>query len=143
MRQRDMGMPETPPLRAFENANYQSYEDGYDSNGFQAPFYDAVMSENDLGVDEEELAEAPPGVASAALGENFAILGENANRIGVVNILEEEMKKLKVSELKDELHCCDCSIAGNKPVLFDRLKDAVQDNLPCLDINTEGGQHDL
>jgi len=64
-----MGMPDTPPLRAFENSNYQSYEDGYDSNRFQAYFYDDVMSENDLGMDKEELAKAPPGIASAALGE--------------------------------------------------------------------------
>jgi len=64
-----MGMPDTPPLRAFENSNYQSYEDGYDSDGFQAHFYDGVMSENDLGGDKEEFAKAPPGIASVALGK--------------------------------------------------------------------------
>jgi len=76
MRQHNMGMPDTPPLRAFENSNYQSYEDGYDSDGFQAPIYDGVMSKNDLREGKEELAKVPPGIASVALGESFVILGK-------------------------------------------------------------------
>eukprot|EP00591_Stephanopyxis_turris_P000660 CAMPEP_0195511164 /NCGR_PEP_ID=MMETSP0794_2-20130614/3584_1 /TAXON_ID=515487 /ORGANISM="Stephanopyxis turris, Strain CCMP 815" /LENGTH=104 /DNA_ID=CAMNT_0040638713 /DNA_START=180 /DNA_END=495 /DNA_ORIENTATION=- len=102
MRQCNMGMSNTPPLHALKNKNCKSYEVGYDSNWCPGSFYDCFMSKNDIKVDEEDLFEATPDVASMALGENPTIWGKFESCLSQ-NISEEEMKKLKVPELKDEL----------------------------------------
>ena len=52
----EQGLPSTPPSRRLNCVDESHNEDGYDSDGYQGPFYEAVVEEPPLeGEDEEEV----------------------------------------------------------------------------------------
>ena len=59
-------------------------------------------------------------------------VSDKQNAGNLVNIPEEQLKKLKVVELKSELAKHGQPVSGLKNVLLERLKAAVQQRLPFL-----------
>ena len=108
----EMGIPATPEQRSLTLFDESDNEDGYDSDGCIGPFFDAVKDEDDLINDDE----VEVGVAIDAPIEAAA---ENI-------LTEEEISKMKVVDLKEELKKRACSVRGRKQELVSRLIDAVK-----------------
>ena len=51
---KEPGLPPTPPMRSLISINEAVNEAGYDSNGYQGPFYEGLEEEGRLIVDDEE-----------------------------------------------------------------------------------------
>jgi len=93
----------------------------YDSDGNlppQATLMDSQHEEHDL------VEEIGPDDDDVSLPQNIIIL------------TDEEIKKLKVDDLKKELRARGLSHAGKKAELVERLKKAMVDRIPIMDIIT-------
>jgi hypothetical protein len=94
-----------------------SYGHGYDSDGELGPFYDAVFDEPSESKEEEELASNVPltNVPTPAVPND----SEHAEPSPTLD--EDTVKRLTISQLKDELRKQKLTVNGVKLVLQNRL----------------------
>jgi hypothetical protein len=112
-------LPASPEAQSHLAISHRQIADGYDSDGQVGPFFDAVMNEGPLETDEPSLPMV--GVNDTAESPNN-IQNDTENDVGkFIDIAENDLVKLKNSELKDELKKRGQSVAGKKSILQDRL----------------------
>ena len=117
------GFSATPPSRGSLHVGEEEGEAGYDSDGVQGPFFDAVQEEGRLEGDDEK--EAGAGDADLPVTE-VAVENDDAGRI------LERIDKMKNDELRKELQRRSCSVKGRKSELVARLREAVEKKLPLV-----------
>ena len=140
-----LSIPIEPKPKQQTAENFDSFENGEDTDGEIGPFYDAVAEEEDFddddmsffspfrmepqdnllpvpddSVQEDSMLEGSPRSATEAVPE---IAAENP----VVAFTEDDLKKMKNSELQAELKKRGRSTNGNKTVLVARLLAAIND----------------
>ena len=101
-----LSVPVTTQMRMSLNSNQLTYHDGYDSDGEVGPFYDAVANEldsKDEMYDEEEHGE--PVVEA---------IQEDESTPDTPSLTEEDINKMTVAQLKEELHKRKQSVNGKK-----------------------------
>ena len=122
-------MPVTTQMHTSLNSNQLTYHDGYDSDGEVGPFYDAVANEldsEDEMYDEEEHGE--PAVEA---------IQEDEGAPDTPSLTEEDVNKMTVAQLKEELHKRKQSVNGKKEVLQGRLLGAIDAPVMTGDRNKE------
>ena len=113
-------LPESPQLQSQLPSLQQLEQDGYDSDS-GIDHNVAINGEGPLELDEPDIPEV--GVSSST---STGVSDEqNAGNL-------EQLKKLKVVELKSELAKRSQPVSGLKNVLLERLKAALQQHLPLL-----------
>ena len=118
-------LPESPQLQSHLPSLQQLDQDGYDS--YSGINYNvAINSEGPLELDEPDIPEVGAS-SSTSTG-----VSDEQNAGNFVDIPEEQLKKLKVVELKSELAKCSQPVSGLKNVLLESLKAALQQRLPLL-----------
>jgi hypothetical protein len=125
----DIGIPTTPEQHAVRPIDEAASDQGYDSEGLQAPWEEA----KELDFDGLELDENPlPFTASpvSSTGPNCQNITEDICTI-------KEAEKLKVTGLKDELKKHGLHVRGKKDELKARLKEAIEQKLPFVDDTTK------
>jgi hypothetical protein len=133
----ESNIPLSPLAIASVRTSVADLEKGYDSDGQIGPFFDAVIGEGPLETEEGNLPEVGDvgDDPSGTTNENDTATSTNdpTNNAGkFVDITDEDLKKLKVTDLKAELAQRGCAQSGVKTALFDRLKDALEKRLPNL-----------
>ena len=118
-----MGLPQTPPQRVLVMPNNELLEAGYDSNMQFGPFLQA-------GVAEESFASMNEAEKTAEEGE-IAEPDEVAESAPPV-LASDDIKKMKVAELRAALEIRGLQKNGLKAVLIARLEDAVKNNVPLM-----------
>ena len=118
-------LPKSPQLQSHLPSLQQLEQDGYDSDS-GIDHNVAINGEGPLELDEPDIPEvgASSSTSTGVLDEQYA--GD------FVDIPEEQLKKLKVVELKSELAKRSQPVSGLKNVLLERLKAALQQHLPLL-----------
>ena len=118
-------LPESPQLQSHLPSLQQLEQDGYDSDcGIDHNV--AINGEGPLELNEPDIPEV--GVSSST----STGVSDKQNAGNFVDIPEEQLKKLKVVELKSELAKHGQPVSGLKNVLLERLKAALQQRLPLL-----------
>ena len=118
-------LPELPQLQSHLPSLQQLEQDSYDSDS-GIDHIVAINGEGPLELDEPDIPEVgassstSTGVSDKQIAGNF------------VDIPEEQLKMLKVVELKSELAKRSQPDSGLKNVLLERLKAALQQRLPLL-----------
>ena len=122
--EKDMGIPMSPDERQVVVVDDALYDEGYDSDGEPPPWEGVDLIENEIvGAEEECLPDsATPIPAIAAPPENVAQF----------SLTVDEMMKMKVGELQDALQKRGLSRKGQKKVLQERLKDAIESGAPLI-----------
>ena len=118
-------IPRSPMAQSHFPSQQQVKRDGYDSDS-SVDHNAAIHSEGPLEVDEPDIPEAGDPV----LPTNEDQPANNSSNF--IDIPEESLKKMKVSELKSELSKCGQPVFGLKAVLLERLRSALQQRLPNL-----------
>ena len=118
-------LPESLQLQSHLPSLQQLEQDGYDSDS-GIDHNVAINGEGPLEVDEPDIPEVGAS-SSASTG-----VSDKQNAGNIVDIPEEQLKKLKVVELKSELAKRGHPVSGLKNVLLERLKAALQQCLPLL-----------
>ena len=118
-------LPKSPQLQSHLSSLQQLEQDGYDSDS-GIDHNVAINSEGPLEVDEPDIPEVGAS-SSTSTG-----VSDEQNAGNFVDIPEEQLKKLKVVELKSELAKHNQPVSGLKNVLLERLKAALQQCLPLL-----------
>ena len=118
-------IPRSPMAQSHFPSQQQVEWDGYDSDS-SVDHNAAIYSEGPLEVDEPDISEAGDPV----LPTNEDQPANNSSNF--VDIPEESLKKMKVSELKSDLSKCGQQVFGLKAVLLERLRSALQQCLPNL-----------
>jgi hypothetical protein len=123
--------------------NDNKFENGYDSDGDDGPFYDVTLREGKQFFDEDDddgnifvperaiddIAAADDVVGGAEEEE------KEEEEVGIhVPIDEEDLEKMKGAQLKQELKLRYESTAGIKAELLKRLKKALQEEKPKYSI---------
>ena len=98
---------------------YGTYRDGYDSDGQQGPFFDAVANENNAEVDKDPM-ESEVDEATPAKKSNTEIPPAMTP-----TLTEEEVKKMTLNQLREECRKRKLAVGGNKAALQGRLLGAV------------------
>ena len=120
-------IPRSPMAQSHFPSQQQVEWDGYDSDSDSGVDHNAAInSKGPLEVDEPDIPEAGDPV----LPTNEDQPANNSSNF--VDIPEESLKKMKVSELKSELSKCGQPVFGLKAVLLERLRSALQQHLPNL-----------
>ena len=118
-------IPRLPMAQSHFPLQQQVKQNGYDSDS-SVDHNAAIHSKGPLEVDEPDIPEA---------GNPVWPTNDNQpanNSSNFVNIPEESLKKMKVSELKSELSKHGQPVFGLKAVLVERLRSALQQCLPNL-----------
>ena len=118
-------IPRSPMAQSHFPLQQQVEQDGYDSDS-SVHHNAAIHSEGPLEVDEPDIHEA--GESSLPTNEDQ----QANNSSNFIDIPEESLKKMKVSELKSELSKCGQPVFGLKAVLLEKLRSAIQQCLPNL-----------
>ena len=149
------GIPKTPEQAAVSVVDCADVDECYDTDHEIGPFYDQVMDEVDLEEEEVPLRSMPesnptittptinnptipPGVDPISREPTSTNLNASPSTNSAPNeptapsLSVEDVDKLKVSELKEQLLKRGLSRSGNKPLLVSRLKEAVTNNAPLL-----------
>ncbi len=117
-------MPETPEHRVLTSTDIELAEDGYDTDGQPAPWdSNEIECGNDLIAEESPLPDEMP------VGSNEEAVGGNPNPTVTVEVSMlsiEDMMKMKVLELRDELKKRRLNTHGNKAELQGRMKGAIE-----------------
>ena len=116
-------IPRLPMVQSHFPLQQQVERNGYDSDSSE-DHNAAIHSEGPLEVDEPDIPEA----GNPVLPTNEDQPANNSSNF--VNIPEESLKKMKVSELKSELSKHGQPVFGLKTVLLERLRSALQQCLP-------------
>ena len=120
----DIGVPRTPEIRVIRSTDEEANDNGYDSDGLRAPWEESLPLDFDGSeAAEEHLPVAPPPVMAAEPSPEF-----DAEK----NLTAEEVKKMKVSELKIELRKRGLGCGGLKGELVARLNEAVEGGVPLI-----------
>jgi hypothetical protein len=125
----DIGIPTTPEQRDVKPIDEAAFDQGYDSEGLQAPWEEA----EELDFDGPEFDEDPLP---------FGVSPVSSTEPNCQNITEdictiEEAEKMKVAGLKDELKKRGLDVRGKKDELKARLKEAIEQKLPFVDNTTK------
>ena len=118
-------IPRSPMAESHFPLQQQVKWDGYDSNS-GVDHNAAIYSKGPLEVDEPDISQA---------GDPVLPINEDQpanNSSNFVDIPEESLKKMKVSELKSGLSKRGQPVFGLKAVLLERLRSALQQHLPNL-----------
>ena len=118
-------LPESPQLQSHLPSLQQLEQDGYDSDS-GIDHNVAINGESPLEVNEPDIPEVGAS-SSTSTG-----VSDEQNAGNFIDIPEEQLKKLKVVELKSELVKHSQPVSGLKNVLLERLKAALQQHLPLL-----------
>ena len=120
----DIGVPESPAQRVVLPVNEDAYEEGYDSDCLRPPWEEADGLDFDVRQAEEAPlpSGSPPVIPEVNQDENVAekIIGP------------DEVGKMKVPELREELKKRGLSFKGNKTDLVSRLNKAITDKVPLM-----------
>lgn len=113
-----LSVPEAMVRRLVFTA-HESCGDGHDSDGELGPFFDAVLDEASDSEDEDELPSSnvvppPPDTVPPAPQES---------QQPIVTLNEEDVKKMNVAQLKEELKKRKLTVNGVKATLQQRLLD--------------------
>ena len=114
----NIGLPASPQARRIMMPSVDKIEQGYDSDGFCGPSFEAVDNEVALIWNEDEAI--PTAIEPVVNQESEQI------------ITEEECRTMKVSELKEQLVLRNLSRNGRKADLLERLISAVRNNIPLI-----------
>ena len=120
-------IPRLPMAQSHFPLQQQVKQNGYDSDS-SVDHNAAIHSKGPLEVDEPDIPEA---------GNPVWPTNDNQpanNSSNFVDIPEEALKKMKVSELKSELSKHGQPVFGLKAVLLERLRSALQQHLPSLSL---------
>ena len=110
-------MPHTPPRRVLVMPSDEALEGGYDSDGNVGIFLSAYVEYDNL-VSMDEVAPEEPDLLTP--------LPDNGVGSTPKSVLDEEnIKKMKVADLRIALEASGLSKNGLKTVLIDRLKASV------------------
>ena len=115
-------LPESPQLQSHLPSLQQLEQDGYDSDS-GIDLNVAINGEGPLELDEPDIPEV-----GASSSTSTGVLDEQ-NAGNFVDIPEDQLKKLKVVEVKSELAKHGQPVSGLKNVLLERLKAALQQHL--------------
>ena len=122
---KDVGQPMTPEGRLIKPIDETAIDQGYDSDGLRAPWEGA----EEVSLDDPELEESPlPFGSSASLPRE-----PSPENVAEKSITMDEVMKMKVPELREELKKRGLSTKGNKAAYVDRMKDAIEKGLPLLE----------
>ena len=121
----NLGIPASPELRVLRPINESAIDDGYDSDGLRAPWEDTEAVELD-GPDQEE---DPLPFGSAPLAGVEGPSDFFAEKIPTL----DELRKMKVSALKEKLRNRGVSSKGKKEEMVVRLRHCFINNIPELE----------
>jgi hypothetical protein len=136
------GIPKTPERRQILVQNINEGEEGYDSDGQPAPWVD---NEEEVEGFEVAIEVTVPDKEDNEVGHGGDGPSPNPTNTSLpvsTNVLSiEDMMKLKVLELRSELKRRNLSVFGKKGELRNRLRDAIERNLPVIKevVTEEGG----
>ena len=121
-------VPMSPPGQSHFVTEATLEEDGYDSNNEINPMntINTIINEDSMEEDDAALPEVSDELAASGEQETQEYGGN------FVNIPEDSLKKMKVSELKEELAKHGQSTQGLKAVILEHLKEALGKHLPAL-----------
>ena len=148
------GMPKTPERVVVRVQNRDSVDNEYDTDNEIGPFYDQVIDEGELVPFENELSDMAPPIAettgmpapsptdvpnpdlpitTTVDGDiTTPIINDVSEAPAQPALSEEDVDKMKNTELKEELIKRGLARGGNKPVLIERLKEAIRMNVPLV-----------
>ena len=131
----DIGVPESPAQRVVLPVNEDAYEEGYDSDCLRPPWEEGGGVEFELRQAEEEpLPSAPPPFTPEVHQDR-----NDAEKIATL----DEVSKMKVSLLKEELKKRALPFNGKKQDLVSRLNQAIINKVPLCKNMTKERQANL
>lgn len=130
-------IPKNPPQKSREK-NHSSpkervisivslkdkFEEGYNINGDIEPFLDAIEIEGKQYFEEDEMPEVDSSTDTEVSSSSDVQLSP------LLLITIEDIKKMKIPELKEELKKRNLALSGKKPVLSKRLEGVILNKMP-------------
>ena len=105
----------------------ESFKNGYDSDGLEGPFFDAVDAEGEQDFDEDSLDGTPN---TPVIEEEDAGLSNTPDKTNEVVLTKESVMGMGIKALKEELKKRHLKQYGNKKAIQERLVAAVESGVP-------------
>jgi len=118
LQNQNIGLPASPIAQQILIPSADKIEQGYDSDGFCGPSFEAVDNEVSLVWNEDEII---PTAIDPIQNQELE-----------QSLTEDECRKMKVSELKEQLVLRNLSRNGRKADLLERLISAISNNMPLI-----------
>ena len=132
-----VGIPPHKKTRSITNLDENKWEDGFDSDGEQGPFFHAVVDEPADGVAEED-DNLPSSMLESAVMESEhspeAVNMEPDNASPSWFLTEEQITRLRVEELRSCISLRGLKPKGNKSALQQMLRDCMERQLPIVGV---------